>query len=505
MKKAPRFFALLVTAAALTGAAPGLALWKAKDVEAPPPSLQVDGTEWGHHWESGFDAVYATLLKNLHGPNPFFDTRYAYPSPTFRGVYLWDTAFTSQVWKIWDVETAEEINRAVMNAAAPDGRIPHFHGIYSKSDYTQPPLITWSVWKNYLWSGDRTYLAGAYPVLKDYNKWLYENRRHESGLFVYIHPYESGIDNSPRFGSADESQVTDMENLAAVDQNSYMVLQNRLLARMAAELGHVDDEQKYLGRAMEQKELMNRKLWDPDTGLYYDRDLNSNKLVCVKTIASFFPMFARVPDKKKARRMLEHLMDPEEFNTTIPLPSVARDDPAFEKDCWRGPVWVNTAYMAIRGMENYGFYEEASLLTFKLADGVYKVHENTGDLVEFYDPDRFDFKELHRKKGNLYKQITLGGKPRPNFVGWTGLVNTLVVENLVGYCKVPGQVWIQPRFPPRASGASMLVRIPADDLVIMIKVKDKGRTAGKIIKQGRERSFSLSFNQKLMIRRTENN
>ncbi|MFO8056660.1 MAG: trehalase family glycosidase [bacterium] len=504
MKKAGWFLALLVTATALAGASLGMSLWERKDVKTPSPSLEVRGASWEDHWESGFEAVYDTLLKNLHGPNPFFENRYAYPSPTFRGVYLWDTAFTSQVWKIWDVNTAQEINRTVMNAAAEGGRLPHFHGLYSSSDYTQPPVMTWSVWQNYLWSGDRAYLSRAYPVLKRYNEWLYQERRHESGLFCWLHPYESGIDNSPRFGSADESKVADMDNLAAVDLNSYLVLQNRILARMASELGHPDEEQIHQRRALEQKRLMNQKLWDPDTGLYYDRDMNADELVRIKTIASLFPMFAMVPDKTKAGRMLEHLMDPKEFNTAIPLPSVARDDPRFEKDCWRGPVWINTAYMAVIGMENYGFYKEASLISFKLVNAVYKVHENTGDLVEFYDPDRFDFKKLHRKKGNLYKQITLGGKPRPNFVGWTGLVNTLVVEHLVGYRKVPGETWLQPRFPEQAAGAKLVVRIPADELVIKIEVKDQGRTAGEIIKQGETQSFELAFNQKLMIRQTRN-
>jgi len=498
MKKSALVLGLAVMAASLIGAA-GWSLWKLKEVSAPPPSLAAEGPVLDEYWESGFEDVYKTLLKNLHGPNAFFDTRYSYPSPTFRGVYLWDTAFTSQVWKIWDVDTAQEVNRAVLEGAAADGRLPHFRGVYGGSDYTQPPVITWSVWQNYLWSGDRESLARDYAVLKDYNEWLYKSRRHQSGLFVWIHPYESGIDNSPRFGSADESRVVDMANLAAVDLNSYVALQDRILARMASELGHMDEEEKYLARAMEQKKLINRKLWDPETGFYYDRDMNTDKLVKIKTIASFFPLFAMAPDREMAKQVRDHAMDREEFNTGIPLPSVSRDDPTFEKDCWRGPVWINTAYMAICGLENYGFYEEASVLSFKLVDGVYKVRKNTGDLVEFYDPDGFDFAELHRKKGNLYKQITLGGKPRPNFVGWTGLVNTLVVEHLMGYHKVPGQVWLQPRFPDMAAGAGLTVRIPAEDTVIKINVMGRGRTTGKVIREGKSIAFDLDFGEKLEL------
>lgn len=85
-------------------------------------------------------------------------------------------------------------------------------------------------------------------------------------------------------------------------------------------------------------------------------------------------------------------------------------------------------------------------LSRKLIGGVFKVWEQTGKFVEFYDPERFDFVQLSRKKGTgrfglsashniidvvmhlIGKQIILGTKPVNHFVGWTGLVNTLTIE-----------------------------------------------------------------------------
>lgn len=462
------------------------------------PVLSVSDAGFGPRWERGFEDVYDTLLSNLHGPNRFFDTRFAYPSPVFRGVYLWDTAFISQVWKPWDTATASEINRAVLEHA-DGGRLQHFVGPYGESDYTQPPVMAWSVWENYQWSGDKDELRRAYPILVDYNRWLYSERRLDNGLFFWVHSYESGIDNSPRFTSADEFEKKDLTRLAAVDLNSYMVRQNEALADMARALGRQDDAERFQKMADEQRALANEHLWDEDTGLYYDRDMDAGSLLKIKSNASLFPLFAGIPDKERARRVRDHVMDPEEFNTPMPLPSVARDDPAFQKDCWRGPIWINSAYMIVAGMERNGFREEAATLSFKLADGVFKTYENTGKIVEFYDPDRFDFKELNRKKGNLYKQITLSNKPQPNFVGWTGLANTLVIQHLAGYKKEAGKARLEPWFPREAAGAKLVLKLPAENAAVELTVRDDGGARGTVTKDGRSIEFDLAPGESLPL------
>jgi len=485
-------FAVVMAGVGLTSDGPG------KGVLHPRPVLRVSGVAGLSYFESGFDAVYHTLYKNLHPPGRFFDRRYAYPSPIFRGVYLWDTAFTSQVWKPWDVATAEEINWTVMKHADA-GRLQHFVSPWSSSDYTQPPVMAWSVWENYEWSGDKDGLARAFEVLCAYNAWLYRERRLPSGLFFWKHPYESGIDNSPRFGSADESDYRDTETLAAIDLCSYVVRQNEALAGMARVLGRPERERVFKKQADELRDLVNEKMWDEDTGYYYDLDAKSGGLVKVRTIASLFPLWAGIPDQGRAGRLRDHVMDPQEFNTEIPLPSVARNEACFEKDMWRGPVWVNTAYLVILGMERYGFSEEAAGLWWKLCKGVYKTHRNTGKVVEFYDPDRPDLRELHRKKGNLYKQLTLGGKPRPNFCGWTGLVNTVLVERVAGFSMEGGGPVLAPNFPDRAEGARFAIELPQEDAVLEIEVKGKGRTSGTVTIKGAKTGFDLARGERLYL------
>jgi glycogen debranching enzyme len=225
----------------------------------------------------------------------------------------------------------------------------------------------------------------------------------------------------------------------------------------------------------------------------------TGQFVKIKTIASLFPLFAEVPDAQRAARLRAHAMNPKEFNTLFPMPSVARDDPQFEKDCWRGPVWINTAYMAIAGLRNYGYEDDAAELAWKLVDGVYRNYALTGKIVEFYDPDRDGFKELHRKRGNLYKRLTLGDKPQPNFVGWTGLVNTMLIQDLIGLRKQGGKRELAPRFPDSAQGASFTLSLPSEDLAISISVLAKGKTQCKVTSKSGVQEFSLERGEKKSI------
>jgi neutral trehalase len=344
--------------------------------------------------------------------------------------------------------------------------------------------MAWAVWQNYKWSGDRDYLEHAYSVLKDYNRWLYKKRRHCSGLFFWKHPFESGIDNASRFTDRGATRHADMKSLAAIDLSSYMVLQNESLAGMADEFGRAAEAKGFRDKAQELRRLINEKLWDHATGLYYDRDMKADTLIRIKNIASLLPLFCGVPDGKRAARMRDHIMDPEEFNTPMPLPSVARDEPTFFLDMWRGPVWINTSYMVILGLEQYGFREEAAQIAFRTVDWVYKNRAATGEFWEFFDPEQVGIDRLHRKT-RPKKVGTMDDKPRPRFVGWTGLVNNLVAEHLIGLRKGEEGWEVCPRLPEQAHGMTFRLSIRLEYL----EVREDGKYAGKIKSYGNVRDI----------------
>ncbi|MCF7997245.1 MAG: hypothetical protein K9L88_20825 [Chromatiaceae bacterium] len=436
-----------------------------KGIETPPPHLRVAGHAQATAFERGFAEVYALLFANLQQADLLSLTRHAIPGPAFRGVYLWDSAFIAQIWRWWDAEVAAEVLRAVIDLRDGD-RLQHVVTEFHQSRYTQPPLIGWALLEviNALPKDQaRSLLETTYEPLRRYQAWLDANRQLADGLYFWAHPYESGVENAPRFSNTDESSLRATRAIAATDFSSYVVLQLDAPAQMARRLDQAAEAAAFDAKAAALRTRIDEQLWDEATGLYFDRD-GADKPIRVATIASLMPLWAGVPDQTRATRLVRQLTDPERFGTRMPLPSVARNEPSFEKDMWRGPVWINTAYAVVQGLLRYDRPHEAGEFAFRLCQGVYEVFERERRLYEFYDPDVPQTHALRRKHGNWWKALTLGRGPQRDFVGWTGLVNNLVLEVLLGLELGPNQRSLCPRLPPACRGMWLEVDLPVGGL-----------------------------------------
>ena len=86
--------------------------------------------------------------------------------------------------------------------------------------------------------------------------------------------------------------------------------------------------------------MINQYYWDETDGIYYDINKTDPLLKDkVKTVASFWPMRALVPDAAQAEALLAHVNSPTSFGGFVDFPSVARDDPDFDNATgayWRG-------------------------------------------------------------------------------------------------------------------------------------------------------------------------
>ncbi len=401
-----------------------------KGVSHVPPQLPVHLRS--NVWQAGFDEVHDGLCRNLRSPSRFFPGFRAHPGPPYKSAYLWDTAFISQIWMHWDPKIAEELIKYVLKFQKKDGKIHHavLELVVKPYPYSesQPPLLAWASWRIFEKSGDKKFLEQSYDKLKKYHEWMNRNRKNAEGLYFWIHPYESGIDNSPRFSNASESYKANTKKMAAVDLASYMGLSMEALAKMARVLGKPQDETAFLKEYEDLKLLVNKKHWHAEDGTYYDWDYSTSQFVRMNTISNLTPMVAGFASTAQATELMKHVMDPLRYNTLMPFPSVAKNDPSYSKDMWRGPVWVNMAYLGVLGVERYGYHKEASELARRVVLGIYETYHQENYIFEFYDPERYDIVELWRKKGNLWKRLTLGSKPVKNFVGWSGLANTLVME-----------------------------------------------------------------------------
>jgi len=414
------------------------------------------------YWNDAFNAVNAQAEKYLKAPGKKNAHWHVHPSSMYKGVYLWDSAFISLIWKHKNSSIAEEIIRSVLHNQLPDGRVPHVKSILGGvSPWTQPPVLSWAAADILTKTQNPKFATDIYGKLRKYHQWLWTKRRAANGLFFWGHAYESGIDNSPRFGNRDESHYNDTTKIGAVDFSSYLVMDAKSLTDLANfmiknNIGNrselENDIRIYESRAAQTTKAINNLLWNEHDGIYYDLDLTTGKQIKISTVASFFPLTAGVASREQYLRLRQHALDPKKYNTVSPFPTVAHDDPTFEKDMWRGAVWINTSFLAIRGFKNYGEQALVKHFSQNLVNSVYRTWTNTGTFHEFYDPDRYDLKELSRKKGlgpNLgfvrlsgskkplevlthlvLKQTILGQKPVGKFIGWTGLVNTLAIEEL---------------------------------------------------------------------------
>jgi hypothetical protein len=118
------------------------------------------------------------------------------------------------------------------------------------------------------------------------------------------------------------------------------------------------------------KELINALLWNPREGFYFDRHWDG-RFSTRKAASNFYPLLARIPDERQAQLMIRRLRDPKEFWGEYVLPSISRDDPAFndpknpERQDWRGTIWPPTNYLVYQGLKACGFDAIASELAKK--------------------------------------------------------------------------------------------------------------------------------------------
>jgi glycogen debranching enzyme len=449
---------------------------------------------------NGFAEIYALLFANLQKPDALSACRYATPGPAFRGVYLWDSAFIAQIWKWWQPEVACDVLRAVIELRDGD-RLQHVVSEFTASRYTQPPLIAWSaaeVGKRLSRERRLSFYRRIYSPLKAYRRWLQNNRQLENGLYFWEHPYESGVENAPRFSSQDERELVDTRPLAAPDLSSYMVLQAEALGVIAQELGEEGEAAQFHNDAETLRSRIRSHLWHEEDGMYYDLDTRTGRFVRSRTIASLLPLWAGAADTRQTERLVTAVTSPTAFGSPFPLPSVALDDRDFVRDMWRGPVWINTAYGAVQGILRMGRAELAASLAFRLCQGVYQVFAEERHVYEFYDPENFHTRLLHRKRGNLWKAITLGTGPQTEFVGWSGLVNTLMIEVLFGLQgTIDAPLGLRPRFPTEACGWSFTLELNSRLPRLSVEIGDDGTARGNGVFQGEPINFEAGFGEEL--------
>lgn len=363
----------------------------------------------------------------------------------------WDSCFIALGLATVDEHRAWRELRFLLRGQWPDGMLPHivFHRVDPTyfpgpevwgvdhspptSGITQPPLLATAIRLIHEKARDRHTAKRAVleflPKILAYHRWLYRVRDPEgTGLVAILHPWESGLDNSPawdeslarvevRNGSpirrSDTGYVPPDERPQQQDYDRYLALVDQLrrlsyhptrtyaasafrvvcvgfnavLQRANKDLLHLVDQVNFHEGKAEIEGWIARTaagfetLWDAGTGFYLSLDLIGNSPISVPTSAGFLPLFAAIPSSSRALAMLARL---EEWasRTQHLVPSLDPSNPRFErKRYWRGPVWININWMIAEGLQGYDHAQWAERIR----------HDSLNLLAgagfrEFYDP-----------------------------------------------------------------------------------------------------------------------
>ncbi len=147
--------------------------------------------------------------------------------------------------------------------------------------------------------------------------------------------------------------------LKRVDRSVYHYKNVLGLARLCEAIGD-SDSNTYIEMAGMIKADILEKMWDANTGFFYDLHHQKNEKAMVKNIVGIYPYWAELTDRKHLRG-LEYLFDREHFNTGCPFPSVSKECEAYRPagswmgnffkgrdGCvWCGPSWPYTTGIAV--------------------------------------------------------------------------------------------------------------------------------------------------------------
>lgn len=340
---------------------------------------------WTVLYQPGLHRIYMPSGRNQILPTPE-------GNPGHWTIFEWASFFGALEASVESSKHAKEILRAVLETQYPNGNIPNWRSRFGGTpDRSQPPIGSYVVLKLFQKFGDLDMLRNAYPYLvKWHSFWKEERTEGQSrrdgngdGLLEWgtdpeylpkIVPdweenvegkrratWESGEGDSPNWDDVPYNQETGTLTINCVGLNSLYALDARCLAQIADVLDKREDYSSYLSEYEAMRELINTHLWDDKEGFYFDRHWDG-RFSTKKSASSFYPLLARIPDRSRALRMTQHLLNPKEFWGDFVIPTISRDDPAFSQDhfSWRGAIWAPTNYLVYQGLKTYQFDAIAS-------------------------------------------------------------------------------------------------------------------------------------------------
>lgn len=381
-------------------------------------------------------------------------------------IWIWDTCFMSLYCKFaQEVFPGKESFRNFYDVLYQGGRLPEVIPTEREPKWTgaipgkateiliniadNPPLLAFAEYENALLHGDGAYVRELLYEKQDLQRhyeWmegLTESCKLR-GVFVPTrwirtdlgYRWEggcSGMDNTPRgrVGAHAEADRPNNPRMLWLDAICQQALAANCISKLFSLIGDGENaaiwKEKYLGK----KETVNRFYWDEEDRFYYDIDREDRHFYKVATVASYWALTAEIADGERARRMAECVSDPALFGGDVPLTSLARGDADFSPTgkYWRGSLWLPTAYAALKGLVNYGFFEEARGAAKKIVEQMYATYTEyePHTIWECYSPTE------HKPATSVDGRSGV----RRDFCGWSALGPiSMYIEFVLGFYEI---------------------------------------------------------------------
>lgn len=321
-----------------------------------------------------------------------------------------------------------------LNPHAPNGLLT--------TGITQPPMLAEAavrIGQKMKLPERRSWYRQIYPHLLKYHQWIYEDRVVD-GLAMLLHPYESGFDNSPYWAiqlrlhawpwwlklaektgldklaelfRRDTKHLNEGQRASNAEGIADWALLRRLRSRAyesreilqkpkleVADLAfncilirantHLRGIAKTLGEQLPEELVANMKhteaslnnLWDEQSGLYFSGDALEQHLILEPTISTLLPLYAGCIPRERAEHLVGLLGKRSQYKVSWPIPSVPQNSGYFNPErYWQGPTWVNTNWLIIDGLKQYGFLDEAEAIKEKTLLMV-----GSNDSFEYFNP-----------------------------------------------------------------------------------------------------------------------
>jgi hypothetical protein len=346
------------------------------------------------------------LRMNLYAPRGAMPWWGSVPSKVhFPQFFGWDTAFQAigmARWRAWSPTWAaterftlaeQQLLLELAAARSNSGSVCLYFTDElecREPQWGQMPVQGWAAWEVFRADPDpqraRRFARAVYAPLARYYRrlWATHDPDHDGQLEAYG-PAETWDDN-PRATGADQPTSaigTHVPDYEPVELQVWAALYADRLARFARVLGRPAAAWRIAARRI--AAATDATHWDPAVSGWLDRV--GGRPVDVRTPIIWWPAFAGTTRHaawaKAALRA--HLLNPREFWTRAPVPSVALDSPLYDHAergfYWQGQSWLVLAYGSLVALHRYGFdYEAAELRRRWLA-----LVGGKGGLYETYD------------------------------------------------------------------------------------------------------------------------